>query len=297
MLKRSVLGMVGETPLIALRRLSPKPAVRIMAKMESANPGGSVKDRPALSMIEGAEKRGELTPGTGLIEATSGNTGIALAMIAGLKGYAIELVMPENSTEERIRLMRHFGAKVTLTEAEGSMETAIDYVKEKVERNPRLRLLDQFANPDNPLSHYRTTGPEIWRDTGGQITHFVSAMGTTGTIMGVSRFLKEKKPSVGIVGVQPSETESIPGIRRWPPAYMPKFYEDWRVDRKMNVDLASAIETAALLAGREGICCGISAGGAMNATLRLAESLDEGLVVCVICDTGERYLSSDVFGV
>jgi cysteine synthase B len=289
-----ISDLVGNTPLVELRRICPNPRVRLLAKMESHNPGGSVKDRPALSMIEGAEARGELRPGVRLIEPTSGNTGIALAMIACAKGYDLELVMPENSTAERVWTMRAFGAKVTLTPAEGSMEAAIDYAREKVARGEAI-MLDQFSNPDNWKAHYRGTGPELWRDTQGTLTHFVSSMGTTGTIMGVSRFLKEQTPAPTIVGAQPADGAKIPGIRRWPADYLPKIYEPARVDRIVDVSQQDAEETTRRLAREEGVFCGMSAGGAAWVALQLAREIDEGVVAVIICDRGDRYLSSDLF--
>ena len=287
--------LVGNTPLVELARMANKRSVRILAKLEGQNPGGSVKDRPALSMIEGAEARGELRPGTRLIEATSGNTGIALAMIACAKGYELELVMPENSTAERVHTMRAFGAKVTLTPAAGGMEGAIDHARAELAKGGAV-MLDQFSNPDNWRAHYRTTGPEIWRDTDGAVTHFVSSMGTTGTIMGVSRYLKERRPDVVIVGCQPSDGSRIPGIRRWPEAYLPKIYERERVDRIVDVTQADAEETARRLAREEGVFGGVSSGGAVWAALKLASELDEGTIVVIVCDRGDRYLSSGVFG-
>jgi cysteine synthase B len=289
-----ISDLVGNTPLVELRRICPNPRVRLLAKMESHNPGGSVKDRPALSMIEGAEARGELRPGVRLIEPTSGNTGIALAMIACAKGYELELVMPENSTAERVWTMRAFGAKVTLTPAEGSMEAAIDYAREKVARGEAI-MLDQFSNPDNWKAHYRGTGPELWRDTQGTLTHFVSSMGTTGTIMGVSRFLKEQSPAPTIVGAQPADGAKIPGIRRWPQEYLPKIYEPARVDRIVDVTQQDAEETTRRLAREEGVFCGMSAGGATWVALQIAREIDEGVVAVIICDRGDRYLSSDLF--
>jgi cysteine synthase B len=286
--------LVGNTPLVELTRMHDRPGVRIFGKMEGDNPGGSVKDRPALSMIEGAEARGELRPGTRIIEATSGNTGIALAMIACAKGYELELVMPENSTAERVQTMQAFGAKVTLVSAAGGMEEAIDYARAEVAAG-RAIMLDQFSNPDNWMAHYRTTGPEIWRDTEGKITHFVSSMGTTGTIMGTSRYLKEQNPSVCIVGVQPTEGSKIPGIRRWPEAYLPKIYEPARVDRIFDVDQRHAEVTARELARREGVLGGVSAGGALYAALCIAKEIDEGCIVTIVCDRGDRYLSSGLF--
>jgi len=289
-----ISDLVGRTPLVDLQKLCKKPRVKLLAKMEGHNPGGSVKDRPALSMIEGAEARGELRPGVRMVEPTSGNTGIALAMIACSKGYDLELVMPENSTAERVWTMRAFGATVTLTPAAGGMEAAIDYARGKVERGEAI-MLDQFSNPDNWAAHYRTTGPEIWGDTGGKVTHFVSSMGTTGTIMGTSRYLKEQNPGVTIVGVQPGDNAKIPGIRRWPQEYLPKIYEPSRVDRIIDVSQRDAEETTRRLAREEGVFCGASAGGATWAALQVIEEIDEGVVVVVICDRGDRYLSSDLF--
>lgn len=291
----TLLDFIGNTPLVELKKLSTKPGVRIFGKLEGHNPGGSVKDRAAYSMIKGALDRGEIrlaTPGQRLIEATSGNTGIALAMIARLFDLEIELVLPANSTRERVLTMEAFGSTVTLLE---SIEICRDYAEEKAS-SPGYFMLDQFANPDNYLAHYRTTGPEIWRDTAGEITHFVSSMGTTGTIMGTSRYLKEQNPDVQIVGCQPTEGSSIPGIRRWPVAYLPKIYEPSRVDRILDVSQEEAIRWTRQLARVEGIFAGMSSGGAVSAALRLAEELTEGLLVCIICDRGDRYLSSDLFG-
>lgn len=286
-----LLDLLGNTPMAALQRINPNPAVTIYAKLEGTNPGGSVKDRAAYSMIKGALDRGELKPGMQLIEATSGNTGIALALMASLFGLSIELVLPQDSTRERVLSMEAFGAKVTLAP---TMEGAIDYANEQVAKGGYL-MLNQFANPDNYGAHYRTTGPEIWRDTEGGITHFVSAMGTTGTIMGVSRYLKEQNPGVQIVGCQPMDGSRIPGIRKWPEAYLPKIFERERVDRIMEVSEADAVQTTRRLAREEGIFCGMSAGGAVAAALRLAGELKEGVIVCIIPDRGDRYLSSDLF--
>lgn len=275
-----------------------RPGVRLFAKLEGNNPGGSVKDRPARSMILGAEARGELRPGVRLIEPTSGNTGIALAMIAAARGYPIELVMPDNATAERVQVMRAFGATVILTPAAKGMEGTIDYAREKVARGGYV-MLDQFANPDNWRAHYETTGPEIWRDTAGTITHFVSAMGTTGTIMGCSRFLKEKRADVAIVGCQPTEGSSIPGIRRWPEAYLPKIYEPGRVDRIVDVAQADAEKTTRALAREEGVFGGVSSGGAVWAARLLCKELaaagKDATIVCIVCDRGDRYVSSTVF--
>jgi len=290
-----LLDFVGNTPLVEIKNIISKPYVKIYGKLEGHNPGGSVKDRAAYSMIKGALERGELSGGVQLIEATSGNTGIALAMMANLFGVQIELVMPENSTRERILTMQAFGAKVTLTPAAGSMEAAIDYAHEKVRQGGYL-MLNQFANSDNYLAHYRTTAPEIWRDTAGQITHFVSSMGTTGTIMGVSRFLKEKNPAIQIIGAQPTEGSKIPGIRRWPPAYLPKIYEPNRVDRIVDVSQEEATLMARQLALKEGIFSGMSSGGAVTVATKIAQEIDQGVIVCIICDRGDRYLSSDLFG-
>lgn len=293
----TLLDLVGNTPLVELNRLNPNPNVTLYGKLEGNNPGGSVKDRAAVSMIQGALARGELKPGMKLIEATSGNTGIALAMIARLYDIAIELVMPENSTHERVLTMEAFGAKVTLTE---TIEKARDYADEQVQKGGFL-MLNQFANPDNYLAHYRTTGPEIWRDTAGQVTHFVSSMGTTGTIMGTSRFLKEQNPGIQIVGCQPTEGSSIPGIRKWPEEYLPKIFEPQRVDRVMEVSAEEATLMTRKLAGVEGVFAGMSSGGAVHAALQLAQELaadphTKAVIVCIICDRGDRYLSSDLFG-
>jgi cysteine synthase B len=278
-----------------------RPGVRLWAKLEGNNPGGSVKDRAARAMILGAEQRGELGPGVRLIEPTSGNTGIALAMIAATRGYRIELVMPETATLERVRAMRAFGAEVILTSAEGGMEGAIDHAREKVARGG-YTMLDQFANPDNWGAHYASTGPEIWRDTGGAVTHFVSAMGTTGTIMGVSRYLKQQQPEVVIVGCQPRDDDSnIPGIRRWPEAYLPKIFEPARVDRVLDITQFDAEATARALARDEGVFAGVSSGGAVWAAREICKELGaeqrDGCVVCIVCDRGDRYLSTPVFDV
>jgi cysteine synthase B len=288
----TILDLVGNTPLVEIRHLNPNPAVTIYAKLEGHNPGGSVKDRPALNMIRSAFERGEIGPGTKLIEATSGNTGIALAMIACLYGLEIELVMPANSTRERTLTMEAFGAKVTLLE---SIEVCRDYAEEKAASGSHY-ILNQFANPDNYLAHYKTTGPEIWRDTQGGITHFVSSMGTTGTIMGTSRYLKEINPAIQIVGCQPTEGSSIPGIRRWPVEYLPKIYEPSRVDRVLDVSQEEATSMARKLALQEGIFSGMSTGGAATAAFRLASELESGIIVFIACDRGDRYLSSDLFG-
>ncbi|QHV98223.1 cysteine synthase CysM [Spirosoma endbachense] len=288
----TLLDLVGNTPLIELNRLNPNPNVRLYGKLEGNNPGGSVKDRAAVSMIQGALSRGDLKPGMKLIEATSGNTGIALAMIARLYNIDIELVMPSNSTRERVLTMEAFGAKVILTE---TIEGARDFAEEQVQKGGYL-MLNQFANPDNYLAHYRTTGPEIWRDTDGQITHFVSSMGTTGTIMGTSRYLKEKNSSIQIVGCQPTDGSSIPGIRKWPVEYLPKIFEPQRVDRVIEVSADDATQQTRKLANVEGVFAGMSSGGAVWAALELAQELESGVIVCIICDRGDRYLSSDLFG-
>jgi len=288
----SILDLVGNTPQVELKNINPNPNVRIYAKLEGNNPGGSVKDRPALNMIKSALERGEIKAGTHLIEATSGNTGIALAMIARLFNLDIELVMPSSSTRERTVTMEAFGAKVTLLD---SIEICRDYAEAKA-REGNYFLLNQFANPDNYLAHYKTTGPEIWKDTKKKITHFVSSMGTTGTIMGTSRFLKEKNPAIQIIGCQPTEEASIPGIRRWPKEYMPKIFDPSRVDRIMDVSQADAVDMTRKLARGEGIFAGMSSGGAASAALKLASELTSGVIVFVACDRGDRYLSSDLFG-
>lgn len=285
---------VGQTPLVRLKRIGAGRNNVILAKLEGNNPAGSVKDRPALSMIVRAEARGDIKPGDCLIEATSGNTGIALAMAAAIKGYRMVLVMPENQSVERRQTMRAFGAELVLTPKEGGMEMARD-VADKLRDEGRGIILDQFANPDNPLSHYEGTGPELWAQTAGTITHFVSSMGTTGTIMGTSRFLKEKNPAVQIVGCQPEEGSQIPGIRKWPEAYLPAIYEKPRVDRLEYVSQADAEEMTRRLAREEGIFAGISSGGAMQVALRLAEELENAVIVSIVCDRGDRYLSTGVF--
>lgn len=290
----SLLDFIGNTPLVELKVINTKPGVKLYAKLEGNNPGGSVKDRAAYSMIKSALDRGELKPGMKLIEATSGNTGIALAMIANLFDVEIELVMPASATKERVQTMEAFGAKVVLTSAEKSMEGAIDYVAEQVQRGSYL-VLNQFGNPDNYLAHVRTTGPEIWHDTEGKVTHFVSSMGTTGTIMGVSRYLKEQNPAVQIIGAQPVEGSQIPGIRRWPKEYLPKIFEPERVDRTIDVSQADATAMTRRLAREEGVFAGMSSGGAVQVATKLIEEIDDGVVVCVICDRGDRYLSSDLF--
>ncbi len=287
-----IIDLIGNTPLVELTKLNPNPNVKLYAKLEGNNPGGSVKDRASLNMIRSAIERGEIKEGTRLVEATSGNTGIALAMIAGLYGLEIELVMPANSTRERTVTMEAFGAKVTLLE---NIEVCRDYAEEKGATEGYF-LLNQFANEDNYMSHYKTTGPEIWRDTATEITHFVSAMGTTGTIMGCSRFLKEKNPDIQIIGCQPTENSSIPGIRRWPAAYLPKIFDATRVDRTMDISEAEATLMARKLARTEGIFAGMSSGGACAAALKIAAELTEGTIVFIACDRGDRYLSTPLFG-
>lgn len=289
---KGILDLVGNTPLVTLQHISANPNVTILAKLEGTNPGGSVKDRAAYGMIKGALDRGELKPGIKLIEATSGNTGIALAMIASLFGVEIELVMPEDATRERVLTMEAFGAKVILTP---TMEGSIDYANEQVAKGGYY-MLNQFGNPDNYNSHYKTTGPEIWRDTEGTVTHFVSAMGTTGTIMGVSKYLKEVNEAVQIVGCQPTDGSKIPGIRKWPEAYLPKIFDRQRVDRIMDISEEEAKAMTRRLAKDEGVFCGMSSGGAVSAAERLSKELDKGVIVCIICDRGDRYLSSDLFG-
>ncbi|MCB9555555.1 MAG: cysteine synthase CysM [Deltaproteobacteria bacterium] len=286
--------LIGNTPLVDLSALIPRSGVRLLGKCEFQNPGGSVKDRAALSMIGNALERGELKPGMRLIEPTSGNTGIALAMIAASLGVKIDLVMPESATKERVTTMRAYGAKVILTPAEQGMEGAIDHARALHAAGGYL-MLDQFKNPDNPLAHFEGTGPEIWRDTDGALTHFISAMGTTGTIIGTSRYLKQQNPAVQIIGVQPSDGAKIPGIRRWPPAYLPAFFEAERVDRTIEISQAQAEQTAQRLAREVGIFVGISSGGATAAALTLCQELARGLLVVILCDRGDRYLSAGVF--
>ncbi len=290
----SIEQFVGNTPLVRLQRLDEGSGNTVLAKLEGNNPAGSVKDRPALSMILEAEAKGDIRPGDALIEATSGNTGIALAMAAAIRGYRLRLIMPDNMSAERVAAMKAYGAEIVLVTKEEGMEGARD-LAERMAAEGRGRVLNQFANPDNPLAHYRGTGPEIWRDTGGAITHFVSSMGTTGTIMGVSRYLKEQNPAVKIVGVQPKEGASIPGIRRWPPEYLPKIFEPQRVDRIIDVSQDEAEETTRQLAAREGIFAGISSGGATAAALALSRELRDAVIVVIICDRGDRYLSTGVF--
>ena len=296
----SIDATIGNTPLVRLQRLTVDAASRgnvILAKLEGNNPGGSVKDRPAYSMIRPAEERGDIKPGDRLIEATSGNTGIALAMIAAMKGYRMTLIMPDDLSAERRASMTAYGAELILTPAaKGGMEYARDLAME-MQAKGEGRVLDQFANADNPRVHYETTGPEIWRDTGGRITHFVSSMGTTGTIMGVSRYMKEKNPAVRIIGAQPAEGSRIPGIRKWPEAYLPKIYDASRVDRLEYVTQADAESMARRMAAEEGIFCGISSGGACAIALRIAAEVDNATIVVIACDRGDRYLSTGVFPV
>jgi cysteine synthase B len=289
---------VGNTPLVRLQRLANESAVRnnnvILAKLEGNNPAGSVKDRPALSMIRRAEERGVIKPGDTLIEATSGNTGIALAMAAAMRGYKMILLMPEHLSIERQQSMAAYGAQIVLTPKAGGMEYARD-LAEQMQKDGKGLILDQFANPDNPLAHFEGTGPEIWRDTGGKITHFISAMGTTGTIMGVSAYLKQQNPDIQIIGVQPEEGAQIPGIRKWPEAYLPKIYDHARVDRLESVGQAAAEQMARRMAVEEGIFCGISAAGACEIATRISETVENATIVFIVCDRGDRYLSTGVF--
>ncbi|HVO90668.1 MAG TPA: cysteine synthase CysM [Casimicrobiaceae bacterium] len=285
---------VGKTPLIRLQRLPGITSNVVLAKLEGNNPAGSVKDRPALSMIVEAERRGDIKPGDTLVEATSGNTGIALAMVAAIRGYRMVLVMPEHQTQERIQTMRAYGAELVLTPKAGGMEAARD-IAARMRAEGKGIILDQFANPDNPLAHYRGTGPEIWNDTQGQVTHFVSAMGTTGTIMGVSRYLKERNPAIRIIGAQPAEGASIPGIRKWPEEYLPRIFDRSRVDRTESIAQAEAEDTSRRLAREEGLFCGISSGGACAIALRISKEVENATIVFVVCDRGDRYLSTGVF--
>ncbi|WP_160068965.1 cysteine synthase CysM [Sphingobacterium bovisgrunnientis] len=288
----NIIDTIGNTPLVEITSFHDNPKVKIYAKLEGNNPAGSVKDRPALNMIRSAIERGEIKKGDKLIEATSGNTGIALAMIASMYELELELVMPSSSTRERTLTMEAFGAQVTLLE---NMEVCRDYAEEKAEKD-EVFILNQFANPDNYEAHVKTTGPEIWRDTQGKITHFVSAMGTTGTIMGNSIYLKEKNPNIQIVGCQPTEESSIPGIRRWPKEYLPKIFDASKVDRVIDVAQQDAVEKSRLLAKKEGVFAGMSTGGAFHAALQVANEIEEGVIVFIACDRGDRYLSSDLFG-
>lgn len=290
----TIADCVGNTPLVRLQRLPGETSNTLLVKLEGNNPAGSVKDRPALSMITRAELRGDIRPGDTLIEATSGNTGIALAMAAAIKGYKMILIMPDNSTAERKAAMTAYGAELILVSKEEGMEGARD-LADKLQREGRGKVLDQFANGDNPEAHYHSTGPEIWQQTGGSITHFVSSMGTTGTIMGVSRYLKEQNPAVQIVGLQPMEGSAIPGIRRWPQEYLPKIYDASRVDRVVDMRQDEAEDIMRRLAREEGIFCGVSSGGAVAAMLRLSRELENAVLVAIICDRGDRYLSSGVY--
>jgi S-sulfo-L-cysteine synthase (O-acetyl-L-serine-dependent) len=293
-MKGTIEQFIGNTPLVRLQRLAGSEKNIILAKLEGNNPAGSVKDRPAISMIRRAEERGRIKPGDTLIEPTSGNTGIALAMAAAIRGYKMILIMPEHLSVERRQTMRAFGAEIVLTSKSGGMEGARD-LAERMVREKKGTMLDQFANPDNPLSHYETTGPEIWRDTEGRLTHFVSSMGTTGTIMGCSRFFKEKNPKIQIIGCEPAEGSQIPGIRKWPEAYLPKIYDKARVDRVEPVSQAEAEEMTRRLAREEGIFAGISSGGALHVALRVSKELKNAVIVTVVCDRGDRYLSTGVF--
>jgi len=293
MIYPTIEDFVGNTPLVRLQRMD-LTTNNILLKLEGNNPAGSVKDRPAINMIQQAELRGDIKPGDRLIEATSGNTGIALAMAAAIKGYKMTLIMPDNMSEERRSSMKAYGAEIILTPAAGSMEAAIDLARE-MESNGEGRILDQFANPDNPLSHYKGTGPEIWRDTAGGVTHFVSSMGTTGTIMGTSMYLKEQNSNIQIVGVQPEGDSKIPGIRRWPEEYLPKIYDHSRVDDILEVNQQQAETTMRRLAEEEGIFCGVSSGGATHVALELSKQLSNATIVVIICDRGDRYISTGVF--
>ncbi|MGO1461175.1 MAG: cysteine synthase CysM [Marinobacter sp.] len=285
---------VGHTPLVRLQRLPGDTSNIILAKLEGNNPAGSVKDRPAMGMIQEAEQRGEIKPGDTLIEATSGNTGIALAMAAAIKGYRMVLIMPANMSEERRASMKAYGAEIITVSSEEGMEVARDMALQ-MDAEGKGKVLDQFSNQDNPLSHYRTTGPEIWEQTAGRVTHFVSSMGTTGTIMGVSRYLKERNPDISIIGLQPQEGASIPGIRRWPDAYLPSIYDAARVDEVIDIGQQEAEDTMRALAEQEGLFCGVSSGGSIAAALRLSEHVENAIIVAIICDRGDRYLSTGVF--
>ena len=290
----TIEAFVGNTPLVRLQRLPGATSNTILVKLEGNNPAGSVKDRPAMSMIQQAEARGDISPGDTLIEATSGNTGIALAMAAAIKGYKMILIMPDNSTAERKAAMTAYGAQLIAVSKEQSMEGARDLAL-KMQAEGKGKVLDQFGNGDNPLAHYRTTGPEIWQQSGGLITHFISSMGTTGTIMGTSRYLKEKNPAIEIIGLQPDEGASIPGIRRWPEAYLPKIYDKSRVDEIVGMSQQEAEHITRELARKEGIFCGVSSGGAVAAALRLSQQVENAVIVAIVCDRGDRYLSSGLF--
>lgn len=289
-----VEDLVGNTPIVELKNIPTNKKVKIYCKLEGQNPGGSVKDRAALGMIGAALERGDIKPGDKLVEATSGNTGIALAMIAKLKGLQMTLIMPENSTAERIQTMEAYGAEVILTKAEGTIEYSRT-VAEEMAATGKYYMLNQFGNADNYKQHYKTTGPEIWKDTNGEITHFVSAMGTTGTIMGVSRYLKEQNPNIQIVGTQPTDGSRIPGIRRWSPEFLPKIFEADRVDRTIDISEENATKMTQRMAKEEGILAGMSSGGALHAALEIAQEIESGVIVCITCDRGDRYLSSDLF--
>lgn len=291
---QSIESLIGNTPLVALKKLPGDTTNRILVKLEGNNPGGSVKDRPALNMLVQAELRGSIKPGDALIEATSGNTGIALAMVAAAKGYKMILIMPDNMSEERKAAMAAYGAELILVSPDEGMEGARD-LAQRLEAEGRGLVLDQFANQDNPDAHYRSTGPEIWRDTKGEVTHFVCSMGTTGTIMGVSRFLKEQNQDIEIVGLQPQEGSKIPGIRRWPEAYLPKIFDRTRVDRVIDVRQSDAEQTMRALAREEGIFCGVSSGGSVFAALALSQQVQNATIVAIVCDRGDRYLSTGVF--
>jgi len=291
----NIEALIGNTPLVEYKGISPKPGVRILGKLEGNNPGGSVKDRAAYGMIKGALDRGDIKSGDKLVEATSGNTGIALAMIASIMGVDMTLIMPDNSTRERVLSMEAYGAKVILTPAKQTIEYSRT-LAEQMANEEGYFMLNQFGNTDNYGQHYKTTGPEIWKDTEGKITHFVSAMGTTGTIMGVSRFLKEQNPEIQIVGTQPKDGSSIPGIRRWSPEFLPKIFEPSRVDRVIDVSQEEATNMTRKLAKEEGVLAGMSSGGALTAALKIAHEIEEGLIVHIVCDRGDRYLSSDLFG-
>lgn len=290
----TIEAFVGNTPLVRLQRLNKGKSSTVLLKLEGNNPAGSVKDRPALSMISRAEERGDIKPGDRLIEATSGNTGIALAMAAAIKGYKMTLIMPDNATDERKAAMLAYGAELVLVSQQEGMEGARDLAL-SMERRGEGRVLDQFSNDDNPLAHYETTGPEIWRQTNGLITHFVSAMGTTGTIVGTSRYLKERNANVQVVGLQPEDGAAIPGIRRWPPAYLPHIFDDRNIDEILNISQAEAEQTMRQLAREEGIFCGVSSGGAVAAALRICATVENAVIVAIICDRGDRYLSSGIY--
>lgn len=290
-----LVELIGNTPLVELHKIPSNPNVKIYCKLEGQNPGGSVKDRAAFQMIKGALERAEIQPGDHLVEATSGNTGIALAMVANVLGLKMTLIMPDNSTRERVLSMEAYGAKVILTPAAKTIEYSRE-LAEQMAKNKGYFILNQFANPDNYLAHYGSTGPEIWNDTDGKVTHFVSAMGTTGTIMGVSMFLKEMNPSVHIVGTQPTDGSNIPGIRRWSPEFLPKIFDASRVDQVIDVSQEEATLMTRRMAKEEGILAGMSSGGALHAALQLSKDLEEGVIVCITCDRGDRYLSSDLFG-